>query len=83
MALPNQRESADMKQMWLCQFTGELYDLTDPRIAGLGQPPSSPDTPPGIGRVPMTLVSVDETTGTVMAAAELAQMKLKQRLQKK
>lgn len=68
------------KKMWLCQFTGELYELNDERIAGLGQPPSSPDTPPGLGRVPMTMVTVDDTAGTVQAAAEIAQNKLKQKL---
>lgn len=71
------------KRMWLCQFTGELYDINDERVAGLGQPPSSPDTPPGIGRVPMTMVTVDETAGTVQAAAEIAQNKLKLKLAKK
>lgn len=71
------------KLAWLCQFTATTYDLDSPDIVGYGQPPSSPNTPAGLGRVPMTLISLDEETGEVITAAQEAATKHKAKLQTK
>lgn len=47
---------------WQCAFTGEIYRFNDPRLVGQGEPPSSPNTPAGIGSIPMQLIRVEPPT---------------------
>lgn len=49
-----------MKAGWKCPFTGEVFEENDPRLKGRGNPPSSPNTPPGMGWVPMQRVWIEE-----------------------
>jgi len=71
------------KLAWLCQFTATTYDMNAPEIAGQGQPPSSPQTPAGLGSVPMTLITLDDETGEVITAAQVAAERLKSKIQTK
>lgn len=48
----------ETKLVWVCTFTNKEYEFNSPELAGLGEPPSSPDTPPGYGAFPMTLKSI-------------------------
>lgn len=71
------------KLAWLCQFTASVYDLNAPELAGQGTPPSSPQTPAGMGLVPMTLISLDEETGDLITPAQKAAARLKTNIQTK
>jgi hypothetical protein len=61
---------AESKSVWVCPFTGEELETSDPRLIGSGYPPSSPNTPIGAGLIPMTMKRVEvaatktETTKT-------------------
>lgn len=60
----NNKTVDDSAIKWECPFTGTLYDYKDTRLAGYGNPPTSPHTPDGYGREPMILKRVSTATET-------------------
>jgi len=49
---------------WTCAFTGKIYADGDQRLAGRGQPPTTPNYP-GEGVCAMKVARLDEASSTI------------------
>lgn len=62
MPLDMQRAPKGRKFMYECPITGENFEVNDKKLIGMGNPPSSPNTPVGMGQMKMTLKLVTTST---------------------
>lgn len=58
---------------WKSPYDGEVYEQTDPRLSGQGNPPACPNFArenPGAGRLQLERVVIDEEEPTLSEAAD-------------